>query len=315
MTAEFAPRGWLSSPITQSVLASKRPSHWLSRKVGLKSRFYQLETSEGILTGWHSPHPQSRYTVILIHGWEGHQDSSYIYGLACRLFTEGYSVFRLNLRDHAGSHGLNREPFHSARIQEVIEASQQVVALEGKPWSVVGFSLGGNFALRLGLFADRMSIPPRHAIGVSPAINPRATLLGIDQGPALFRRYFLNKWRNTLAAKAQAWPGVFDFSPYENIKTFVKITEQFVKDYTSYPDLSAYLDDYTLTPARLKTSTVPLYILTAQDDSVVPFADFSGMETAIAGFIAPAHGGHCGFIENWRMDSFVERQVLAWLQD
>jgi len=54
------------------------------------------------------------------------------------------------LRDHGDTHHLNRELFHSCRLPEVIgavRALQQHFA--GTALQLVGFSLGGNFMLRV----------------------------------------------------------------------------------------------------------------------------------------------------------------------
>src|SRR3546814_19349350 len=99
--------------------------------------------------------------------------------MACAVDAAGYSVFRLNLRDHGGSHHLNRDFFHSARINEVLGTIKAVQAFDtATPLYVIGFSLGGNFALRVGLQGPAAGLHPRMAIGISPAINPRATKIG-----------------------------------------------------------------------------------------------------------------------------------------
>ena len=59
---------------------------------------------------------------MLLHGWEGSADSTYLLSLAQSLFAAGFEVVRLNLRDHGATHHLNRELFHSCRLPEVVGA-------------------------------------------------------------------------------------------------------------------------------------------------------------------------------------------------
>ena len=69
-----------------------------------------LDAGEGIrLLGFHSPQPDKRAKglVILLHGWEGSSDSTYILRAGRCLYRHGYDVFRLNYRDHGESHHLN----------------------------------------------------------------------------------------------------------------------------------------------------------------------------------------------------------------
>src|SRR5207237_1188187 len=140
-----------------------------------------LDCGDGVrLTGYHDPQPgvsAKRGLVVLIHGWEGSHQSNYLYSMACRLFAAGFSIFRLNLRDHGGTHHLNEALFHSARMGEVFGAFRAIRQLDAtEPLFVVGFSLGGNFTLRVGLQGPAAGIRPRLVAALSPSINPGATL-------------------------------------------------------------------------------------------------------------------------------------------
>jgi predicted alpha/beta-fold hydrolase len=324
-TEPFRPLWLIANHQIQSILASKSPRRklWLKRgsRMEAVSTEHIIDAGDGArLTGRYSRQAEGitpRGLCVLIHGWEGHHDSSYLYGMACQVFATGWNVFRLNLRDHAGTHALNEALFHSARMDEVLNTIRAVQAFDGSaPLVVIGFSLGGNFSLRVGLQGPAAGIVPALSIGISPSIDPGATLRAIDQGPIIFRRYFLQKWRQTLQAKQAAWPGRYDFSIYDRLDNFVDTTRQFVSDHTEFASLEDYLDVYTLTPEMLMASPSPLAIITAQDDTVIPIADFRGLQAkgSMLAYDAPAHGGHCGFVENLALDSWAERRVLALLQ-
>lgn len=325
---DFKPAPGLRSAFIQSMLASKRPAQWLWRRRGLDlnalSSHHTLETADEYgapvkLTGWHTPHPQSKGLVVLIHGWEGSHDSSYLYNLACTLHDAGYALFRLNLRDHGSTHhGLNEAMFHSARLAEVLGAIKAVQQLDASSERlyVIGFSLGGNFALRVGMRGAALGVQPRLCIGISPAVNPGSTLRAIDDGPKLINRYFLDKWRKTMDAKAAAFPGRYDFSRHRRLRNFTEITRAFVEEHTEYGTLDHYLAQYTLTPAMLMASATPLAIITAEDDSVCPPQDFTGLEVrdGVVSYLPTARGGHCGFIQNWRLECWLDQPVLALLR-
>ena len=312
----FEPTWPLRHAQVQSALASLKLRNWPRRGHALirGAVRHVLDCGDGVrLVGLHSKQPaRARGLVVLIHGWEGSHDSAYLLSLACTLFDAGYNVFRLNLRDHGGTHDLNEELFHSARLDEVLGALQAIHRLDStRPVFVVGFSLGGNFALRLGLRGHERGVAPNLAVGICPAINPGATLHALDTGPKLFHKYFINKWRNTLVAKSAAWPGKYDFSDVLGLTNFTDITAKFVERYTEYGQLEKYLAAYTLTPDILQASRSPLAIITAQDDPVVPYADFHGLQDrAGLRFLAPKYGGHCGFVENFRLRSWAEHRVL-----
>ena len=319
-SADFRPPLGLAGTHTQSLLASVKLRNALraGHPAVVGAQRHELTARDGTrLVGWRSAQPGSaRGLIVLIHGWEGCHDSIYLREAACSFFDAGYNVFRLNLRDHGGTHALNQAPFHSARIDEVIDAVGAAAALDAAlPMHLVGYSLGGNFALRVALRGPARGVKPGLTVGVCPAINPRATLRCLDQGPALYHYYFLKKWRRTLAAKAAAWPGLYDFAELLAPRQFSEITVRFAERHTEFGNVDDYLAAYTLTAEQLKHSGAPIAIITAQDDPVVPYEDFRALEQDCPfPFLAPQRGGHCGFIESWRMRSWADRAILGLLR-
>jgi len=319
----FDPPFGLRGNLAQTILASKRPAArlWKRRGIDLSqlSTLHVLDCGDGIrLTGLHTPRAGAIGLVVLIHGWEGSHESSYLYSMACALYRDGYSVFRLNLRDHAGTHDLNEQMFHSARMAEVFGAIRAVQRLDAaSALYVVGFSLGGNFALRVGMQGPAAGVYPKVSIGISPAIHPRHTLEAIDSGPKLFHRHFLDKWRLTMDLKSEAWPGRFDFTRHRASRNFVELTRLFIEDYSEYDTIEEYFERYTLTPTMLMASASPLAVITAEDDSVIPIADFEGLLTrgSMLAYDRTRRGGHCGFIEDWAMNAWIEPRVLQLLRD
>ena len=80
--------------------------------------------------------------------------------------TLGFEVVRLNLRDHGATHHLNRDLFHSCRLPEVVGAVRTLAQqFRGPAHGARGFSLGGNFMLRVA--AD-----PKRDICRSSASSP-----------------------------------------------------------------------------------------------------------------------------------------------
>lgn len=317
LISPFAPIGLLKNPHLQSVLATKSPRRriWRTRAPLLNQTATAriLECGEGVrLLGYHSLHPRSRGLAVLLHGWEGDHNSVYLYPLACVLYQAGYSILRLNLRDHGKTHALNELPFHCGRIAEVIGAIRAIRQLtpEG-PLYCIGFSLGGNFALRIGLLGPLSGLYPRLAIGISPVINPDASLRAIDASRFAYRNYFLSQWHSGLRMKAKAWPGRFDFSSLLKSRNLVDATRLYAEEFTEYARYETYLEAYTLSAVTLTNAPTPLAIVTSRDDPVIPYSDFALLRESgsLRALLTPAHGGHCGFIENWRMCGWLERSI------
>ncbi len=193
----FRRRGPLANAHVQSLLASSG-----LRRAAARMRFPDLHSasSEAVLDcgngvrlqGFHSVQsalPQARGLAVLLHGWEGSVQSSYLLVSAGRLLAAGFDVFRLHFRDHGDTHHLNEGLFHSCRIDEVVGAVRAVQQRYTPRRTVLaGFSLGGNFALRVALRAPAAGIPIAHAFAVCPPLDPAASLRQIETAPWMYER-------------------------------------------------------------------------------------------------------------------------------
>jgi predicted alpha/beta-fold hydrolase len=262
-----------------------------------------LDAGEGVrLQGYYSPQSegQSKGLVLLLHGWLGSVNASYVVALGEYLYIRGYSIFRLNLRDHGNTHHLNPEIFRSDRLEEVFVATQRIAQLESdRPLHIIGNSLGGNFALRLAWRHSQTPLPNlEHTITFCPVLNPYHTTLSMDNGPLIYLAYFRRKWRRGLRKKQAISPLKYDFSAEIAAPTCMAMTETFVRRYSPYADAKAYFDTYTITPAMMAHTQTPITIVAAADDPVIPVEDFHalcGLTANLQVHLQP-YGGHVGFI-------------------
>jgi predicted alpha/beta-fold hydrolase len=322
--SDFRPRGWLRNPHVQSVLASSGMRRLLfrRRRSALEGRASEhiLDCGGGVrLQGFHTRQTvrhKPRALAVLLHGWEGSVQSSYILHTGSRLLAEGCDVFRLNFRDHGATHHLNRELFHSCRIDEVVGAVRDVARrFAERPLVIGGYSLGGNFALRVALRATAAGIPLAWAFAVCPVVSPHAGLAAIESAPWFYEQYFLRKWRRSLQRKQAHFPQAELFSPTELRGNLRELTRDLVLRHTDFGSLENYLDGYSIANDRLASLSVPATILTAADDPVIPVAEFRELKLAPQTelTIVP-HGGHCGFIRDLSLRSWAEDFLIDRMQ-
>lgn len=312
MRAEFRPARGLANGHVQSILASSALRRVLVRRplpaFVDDARREVIETPEGVrLETWINEHPAPRAVALLFHGWEGHANASYLLETGVRLFRAGFTVIRLNFRDHGETHDLNEGLFHSVRIAEVVDATEILAARHAPlPFCVGGYSLGGNFALRVALRARARLC---HVAAVSPVIDPSVALVAIESALPLYHAYFMKKWRRSLRRKHELFPDRYDDVSKLPLRLRA-LTAWMVERYTSFPSLEAYLDGYTIGGDRLGGITVPAHIITAADDPVIPIDEFHHLELPpnVQRVLQPK-GGHCGFIENWRLESWAARYL------
>jgi hypothetical protein len=325
--ATGAPRipGWLRNRHLQSVYPSfpLRRRGVERRSAGLLAATEEwiIDCGEGVrLLSYYSGQDArgaapARSLVALLHGWEGSSDSLYMLTLGQQLYARGHDVLRLNLRDHGPSHHLNRELFNSCRLQEVIGAVGAMQARwGGKALSLVGFSLGGNFWLRVGAHAAQAGIRVEKIVAISPVLDPERTLATLESGPWIYREYFVRKWVRSLRRKQQAWPGEYQFDDILRDRSLMSMTDVLVRRYTDYPDLGRYLRGYAVTGDTLATLATPTRIIAAADDPIIPAADLGRLARAEAlRMTVSSHGGHCGFVTRLNGTSWIAEEVLREL--
>ena len=316
----FEPPAWLGNRHIQSVLPSL-PMRRLSverraQPVIGASRQLVLDCGDGVrLMGWYAearPGPAPQRLAVLLHGWEGSSDSLYVLSVAQSLHDLGFAVMRLNLRDHGGSHSLNEGLFHSCRIAEVVGAIARVQSLfPAARLSLAGFSLGGNFVLRVGARAGTAGIRIARIVAVCPVLDPATTLAALESGPAMYRNYFLFKWRRSLRAKQLAWPAAYDFSELLGERSLTAMTERMVLKYTDFPGLSNYLSGYAITGDALAGLQVPARIIISRDDPMILARDLDRIaKPAALELTVTGRGGHCGFMDALRGPSWIDRAIV-----
>ncbi|WP_376696252.1 YheT family hydrolase [Wenzhouxiangella sp. EGI_FJ10305] len=318
---EFEPRGLLTSPHVQSILTS---GPWRRRKVRKRAAEYLSRCTERIVTandgtrllGFANRAQTDRRDalVIMLHGWEGSADSNYLLSTAVTLDRAGFDTFRLNFRDHGNSHHLNEGLFHSCLLDEVLDVVAAVAGEYDGPVFLAGFSLGGNFTLRIARQAPERGIDIRRAIAVSPVIRPHHVLDAMEQGLPIYERYFVHKWRRSLKHKQSLFPERYNLEDWFRLGRVRAQTEWLIERLTDFEDLDAYLEGYSVAGdylAGLETSTL---IITAADDPIIPIRDFEALPRPAALDIEMLpHGGHCGFLANWRLDSWIEQRLKSEL--
>jgi predicted alpha/beta-fold hydrolase len=319
VTEDFRPPLWLRNAHVQSILATTfvrrgRIERQAAPLVGAQ-RELLLECGAGVrLQCFISSPPHSNGKPILVlHGWEGSVESIYVLSLAQLLFERGFEVVRLNLRDHGETHHLNRELFHSCRLPEVIGAVQALQAhFPSRPLTGVGFSLGGNFLLRVAAAARESSVDLASVIAISPVLEPAETLVALETAMPGYQGYFVRKWRRSLRKKQAAWPDSYDFADVSG--GLREMTAQLVRRHSEFATLEDYLSGYSITGERLASLAVPAHILTSLDDPMIPVGGLARLaRPAALRVTVTRYGGHCGFIESLAGLTWAERFVLAQL--
>ncbi len=331
-SSPYRPPFWLRSPHLQSLLGTsplrRARGAWLLRGVGATTTPHLIDGGDGVrLHGMHShiPGRTARGLALLLHGWEGSVESSYMRLTAARLLAKGFDVFRLNFRDHGDTHHLNQALFHSNRIDEVVHAAGDIARrfspTQAEPGAtspggmvVAGYSLGGNFALRVGLRAPAAGLPLERVVAVCPVLDPAVTMAEMERTLPVYLRHFEQSWRASLRRKRTAFPELYDFDDSVLKLRMRDLTRWMVERHTDFDTLDDYFDGYSIAGERLAALAMPADILTSEDDPVIPVREFRALRLNPECRVEIARwGGHCAFLDGATLEGYAERWVAERL--
>ncbi|HDP24860.1 MAG TPA: alpha/beta fold hydrolase [Deltaproteobacteria bacterium] len=319
VSESFAPPAWLRGRYVQTILASSRLRVLGNNPMELASEEMILDAGENIrLQGFLSRQKSvsANGLVILLHGWEGSAHSTYIQHSGREFHAQGYAVFRLNFRDHGDTHHLNEGLFYGTLLEEVFTAVKYAAALaERAPAFLVGFSLGGNFALRIARRCLENPIENmQHIFAISPVLDPSHATDAIDRA-WLLKEYFLRKWKRSLRIKQALYPHLYDFTRILPMRTLRSMTDALIEDFGIFPGTQEYFETYTIRDDALMGLRIPTSIIASRDDPAIPVQDFLGIRTGgTTTLYLHDHGGHNGFLNALCAPTWYEAWITQTMQ-
>ena len=265
-------------------------------------RYFDVAPDARVLAHCHwLPSPRRHPTLLALHGLEGSSEAHYMRGLADKGRAAGFNVVLLNQRNCCRTEHLSRGLYHSGLSADPAAVIRELIEVDGTPAvAVVGYSLGGNLALKLaGGYGAGAPAPLRAICAVSPTLDLALCVDALERrSNAVYEWNFVRNLKRRMRRKARAVPGRFDLAPLAGVRTVREFDEAFTAPHHGFRDAA----DYYHRASSLRVIdrvAVPTLILSASDDPFVPPAQFR--DPAIAGnpylrTVITARGGHCGFL-------------------
>ena len=300
----FTPAVGMANPHVQTILSSVARKILPPKDQSLfnATTVREVITVDGVQLAVDLNLQPDRPLIMIIPGWLGSANSSYVLSSATELAKAGYSTARINLRDHGETAHLNEGMFNSALINEVIALVRALTTQYGSAGTgLLGYSLGGNFALRVA-----RALPGLSTLAICPAIAPAATMYRIDRS-AVYQRYFIQKWRRVWREKQTAFPGTYDFGGALQLNTVGALTDYFVRYHSEFGSTDEYFQAYDLSMHALRD--VQAHILAASDDPIIPAAQYNDLPDSLTLHMTPA-GGHGGYLDSWRLSSWADKYAI-----
>lgn len=297
----FVPAQGLSNGHVMTIAAWARRRRYAALPPAL-TRFVAVDGESQVRVDcfWQS-HRATAPTLLGLHGLEGSSEAHYMRGIADKAWARGWNVLLLNQRNCGGTEHLSPGLYHSGLTADPIAVLRRLQA--DVPFTrlvIVGYSLGGNLALKLaGEASDTPDVPVAAVAAVSPTIDLSLCVDAIERRQnVLYQWNFVRGLKARMRRKARAWPGRFDLAPLARIHTIRQFDDAYTAPHHGFGTAANY---YTQARALgvIDRITVPTLIIAAEDDPFVPTSQFLRLEVRDNPHVQVSlqrHGGHCGFI-------------------
>lgn len=252
--------------------------------------------------------------VIFFPGWLGHKDSKYLIPLANLLHINNFDIIRIHPIDHGDTEHLNKDFFRATDIQTLIEAVEFI----GKKYQdneihLIGFSLGGNIALRISACESINFL--KSTVVISPVIDPEISMRAMDNTSWILKKYFVNKWRRTLRRKMRLH-NISNVEESLRYKDLEKMTEFFTKNFSPHKNVKELFAGYAITQDTINQIKNNTLIYSSVDDPCVPIKPLYSLDqTNNVKFKPQQYGGHCGFIDDFKFNSSVYEEIVNKLSE
>ncbi|MGA7684257.1 MAG: alpha/beta fold hydrolase [Terriglobales bacterium] len=302
MTNTFVPRRGLRGGHVQTVASFLIQRHL--RLLAPESRMIEVAPGVQVLCHchWQADRAQA-LTIIVVHGLEGSSASQYMLGVAEKGLRAGMNVILYNQRNCGGTDGLAPELYHSGLSNDIAAVAREIIARDGvSRLALVGFSMGGNLVLKLaGEWGKNEDAPPqfRAVAACCPALDLAASA-DMLHAPSnrLYEWYFLWALRRRMRQKARLFPGHFDLSRLEGLRSLREFDDKITAYYCGFTGAVDYYDRASAAHVVGEIS-VPTLILHAANDPfilITPETRQKILANPHIKFVETEDGGHCAFI-------------------
>jgi uncharacterized protein len=240
-------------------------------------------------------------TIIAVHGLEGSSDSQYMTGIARNGLAAGMNVVLMNQRNCGGMDHFAPTLYNSSLSADVAAVAKHVIENDGvSRFALIGFSMGGNLALKLAGEWGKDAPPQfRSVAAVCPAMELAASADALHEpGNRIYELYFLMQLYRRFRAKARIFPTHFDANRLRGVSSLRMFDDRITAHYCGFSGA----DDYY---ARAAASNVvdriahPALIIHAANDPFIRLLPETRRRIAAnpnITYIETADGGHCAFV-------------------
>ena len=301
------------NPHILTILANFWPREYEFSRFPIEDRVIQTDPDTQVLV--QTQHPSAVAPlghVVLLHGLEGSGEAGYIRSMAWDVLNAGFIAHRFHMRTCGGTAQMCKTLYHAGLTSD-LRVFLEALAGErtGLPVFLIGFSLGGNVALKLAgeLGATELI---QGVCSISTPIDLAAGVRRIGKlDNRLYERRFLKRMRKRLFAT-----GRYSREELEAARSLYEIDDKITAPSFGFEGADHY---YATQSAQgyLDRIRVPTLLVQAKDDTFIPFEIFRHPAIESNPFlrlIATEYGGHLGFLARHGARFWLDEIAIEFLK-
>jgi predicted alpha/beta-fold hydrolase len=277
-------------------------------------RLYRTEPDVQVLVESQRPAREAAGEIVLLHGLEGSGQSACVRGMAAAALQAGFAVHRFHMRTCGGTERLCSTLYHAGLTGDLLAVLRQFRADGRAPAFLVGFSLGGNVALKLAGELGDSALPLLAGVAaVSAPIDLEASARRIgERRNRVYERRFVRRMRARLIAT-----GRYSRADFAGMRSLWDIDDRITAPSFHFGGAANYYK--TQSAIRyLAGVRVPVLLIQAKDDTFIPFENFESQAVRSnprIRLLATENGGHLGFLARGKRRFWAEETVLGWIAE
>lgn len=274
------------------------------RVVSRSEVLMRFPVGEGVtlsaLANWQD-RPSTKPTVVIVHGLTGNARSGYACGTAEKVLAAGMNAVRLNLRGCGDGEYSNPEIYHAGVSPDLACVLEELQRCGHRELYVIGFSLGGNVALKLaGERGEAARELVAGIVAISAPIDLAAACdsLRVGRMNGFYQYMFLRNLRKRVKVKHRLHPERIPIDRIDEVRTLRDFDNEFTAPLAGFGNADNYYAEASALP-QLGSIRVPALLIHARDDTFVPCSSYEApvlAENPQLAFLPTDHGGHAGFI-------------------
>ncbi|MBY0505298.1 MAG: alpha/beta fold hydrolase [Bryobacteraceae bacterium] len=278
---------------------------------------FTTEPGVQVMAMTQSPAGSPRGELIILHGLEGSHDSGYMRSLAHAALAQGYRTHRLNMRSCGGTELLSPTLYHAGLTSDLRAILEQFHREGRGPVFVAGFSLGGNVVLKLLGELGTTSLVAGGAAISTPLDLEACCRRMMEPRNRLYESRFVTRLKERYRQRHQLHPE--HYRPHrdrlallDQVRTVMDFDDQITAPYFGFGTATNYYATQS-SGQYLPRIAVPTLVVQAQDDPLIPYSVYRQHDWVNYGalwLVAPAHGGHVGFLARQQPRFWVDHTIL-----